>query len=36
MRKKLRDNSLSLAMVGLFVLCLLGHSVAGYGVLRLQ
>jgi hypothetical protein len=30
MRKQLRDNSLSLAMFGLFVLCLLGHSVAGY------
>src|SRR5215211_7600181 len=30
MRKKLRDNSLTLAMFGLFVLCLLGHSVAGH------
>jgi hypothetical protein len=30
MRKKLRDNSLSLAMFGLFVLFLVGHSVAGY------
>jgi hypothetical protein len=30
MCKTLRDNSLSLAMFGLFVLCLLGHSVAGY------
>jgi hypothetical protein len=30
MRKTLRDNSLSLAMFGLFVLFLLGHSLAGY------
>jgi hypothetical protein len=30
MRKKLRDNSLSLTMFGLFVLFLVGHSVAGY------
>ena len=30
MRKQLRDNSLSLAMFGLFVLFLVGHSVAGY------
>ena len=30
MRKTLRDNSLSLAMFGLFVLFLVGHSVAGY------
>ena len=30
MRKQLRDNSLSLAMFGLFALFLVGHSVAGY------
>ena len=30
MRKILRDHSLSLAMFGLFVLFLVGHSVAGY------
>jgi hypothetical protein len=30
MRKTLRDHSLSLAMFGLFVLFLIGHSVAGY------
>jgi hypothetical protein len=30
MRKTLRDNGLSLAMFGLFVLFLVGHSVAGY------
>ena len=30
MRKQLRDNSLSLAMFGLFVLFLIGHSIAGY------
>jgi hypothetical protein len=30
MCKTLRDNSLSLAMFGLFVLFLVGHSVAGY------
>jgi hypothetical protein len=30
MRKTLRDNGLSLAMFSLFVLCLLGHSLAGY------
>ena len=26
----LRDNSLSVVMFGLFGLCLLGHSLAGY------
>jgi hypothetical protein len=30
MRKTLRDNSLSLAMFALFVLFLVGHSLAGY------
>ena len=30
MRKQLRDNSLSLAMFGLFVLFLIGHSITGY------
>jgi hypothetical protein len=30
MRKKLRDNGLSVAMFGLFVLFLLGQSLAGY------
>jgi hypothetical protein len=30
MRKMLRDNSLSLTMFGLFLLFLLGHSIAGY------
>ena len=30
MRTILRDNSLSLVMFGLFGLCLLGHSLAGY------
>jgi hypothetical protein len=30
MRKQLRDNGLSLTMFGLFVLFLVGHSVAGY------
>jgi hypothetical protein len=30
MRKILRDNGLSLVMFGLFVLFLVGHSVAGY------
>ena len=30
MRQKLRDNSLSVVMFGLFVLFLLGHSLAGY------
>jgi hypothetical protein len=30
MRKRLRDNSLSLVMFSLFGLCLLGHSLAGY------
>jgi hypothetical protein len=30
MRQKLRDNSLSLVMFGLFVLFLLGHSLMGY------
>jgi hypothetical protein len=30
MRKTLRDNGLSLAMFGLFLLYLLGHSLAGY------
>jgi hypothetical protein len=30
MRKILRDNGLSLAMFGLFLLFLLGHSIAGY------
>ena len=30
MRKRLRENSLSLVMFGLFLLCLLGHSLAGY------
>ena len=30
MRKRLRENSLSLVMFSLFGLCLLGHSVAGY------
>ena len=30
MYKQLRDNSLSLAMFGLFVLFLIGHSIAGY------
>ena len=32
MRKRLRENSLSLVMFSLFGLCLLGHSVAGYSV----
>jgi hypothetical protein len=30
MRKTLRDNSLGLAMFALFVLFLVGHSLAGY------
>jgi hypothetical protein len=30
MRKTLRDHSLSLAMFGLLMLFLIGHSVAGY------
>ena len=30
MRQKVRDNSLSLVIFGLFVLFLLGHSIAGY------
>ena len=30
MRKRLRENSLSLVMFSLFGLCLLGHSMAGY------
>jgi hypothetical protein len=30
MRKRLRDNGLSLTMFGLFLLFLLGHSIAGY------
>jgi hypothetical protein len=30
MRKLLRDNSLSLVTLGLFGLCWLGHSLAGY------
>jgi hypothetical protein len=30
MRKTVRDNGLSLLMGGLFLLCLLGHSLAGY------
>ena len=30
MRKRLRENSLSVVMFGLFGLCLLGHSLAGY------
>jgi hypothetical protein len=30
MRKRLRENSLSLVMFSLFGLCLLGHSLAGY------
>jgi hypothetical protein len=30
MRKRLRDNGLSLAMFGLFFLFFLGHSIAGY------
>jgi hypothetical protein len=30
MYKQLRDNSLSLAMFGLFALFLIGHSIAGY------
>ena len=30
MRKTLRDHGLSLTMGGLFLLCLLGHSLAGY------
>ena len=30
MRKRLRDNSLSLVMFSLFGLCLLGHSLPGY------
>jgi hypothetical protein len=30
MRTILRDNSLSVVMFGLFGLCLLGHSLAGY------
>jgi hypothetical protein len=30
MRKRLRDNGLSLTMFGLFLLFLLGHSLAGY------
>ena len=34
MRKRLRDNSLSLVMFSLFGLCLLGHSLAGYAAYR--
>jgi Domain of unknown function (DUF6766) len=34
MRTILRDNSLSLVMFGLFGLCLLGHSLAGYAAYR--
>src|SRR4029450_4141606 len=30
MRKRLRENSLSLVIFSLFGLCLLGHSLAGY------
>jgi hypothetical protein len=30
MRQTVRDNSLSLVIFGLFVLFLLGHSIAGY------
>ena len=30
MRQKMRDNSLSLVIFGLFILFLLGHSMAGY------
>ena len=30
MRKRLRDNGLSLTIFGLFLLFLLGHSIAGY------
>ena len=30
MRTRLREKSLSLVMFGLFGLCLLGHSLAGY------
>ena len=30
MRKRLRDNGLSLTMFGLFLVCFLGHSIAGY------
>jgi hypothetical protein len=30
MRQKVRDNSLSLVLFGLFVLIFLGHSIAGY------
>ena len=30
MRQKVRDNSLSLVIFGLFILFLLGHSMAGY------
>ena len=31
MRRILYENGLSLAMVGLFVLCVMGQSVAGHG-----
>jgi len=34
MRTILRDNSLSVVMFGLFGLCLLGHSLAGYAAYR--
>ena len=34
MRMMLRNNSLSLVMFGLFGLCLLGHSLAGYAAYR--
>ena len=34
MRKRLRDNSLSIVMFSLFGLCLLGHSLAGYAAYR--
>src|SRR4029450_4201413 len=34
MRTILRNNSLSLVMFGLFGLCLLGHSLAGYAAYR--
>ena len=30
MRKRLRDNGLSLTLFGLFLLFLLGHSIMGY------
>ena len=30
MRTRLREKSLSLVMFGLFLLCLAGHSLAGY------